>query len=70
MSSPPLRFAAASRDLSQRTKSEAESLEETAAALEQVTAAVKETTENARLANQVVREAKGGRLGDLRRSRR
>jgi len=51
-------IATASQDLSSRTESQAASLEETAAALEQVTTTVKKTTENARLANQVVTEAK------------
>ena len=52
-------IATASQDLSSRTESQAASLEETAAALEQVTTTVKKTTENARLANQVVGAARG-----------
>ena len=52
-------IATASQDLSHRTESQAASLEQTAAALEQVTTTVKKTTENARLANQVVGAAKG-----------
>ncbi len=52
-------IATASHDLSSRTESQAASLEETAAALEQVTTTVKKTTENARLANQVVGAARG-----------
>ncbi len=52
-------IASASHDLSRRTESQAASLEETAAALTEVTTTVKKTTENARLANQVVSAAKG-----------
>ena len=53
-----LEIASASRDLSQRTESQAASLEETAAALGEVTSVVEKTTQSAKLANQVVGVAK------------
>ncbi len=50
-------IALGNQDLSRRTESQAASLEETASSMEELTGTVRQNAENARLANQLAREA-------------